>query len=112
MRPPPCHPLEDQPSFVAVVDAVPPLALLAARLAAPAMVRSLAYACGDLADGFAAPPHSRRRIEAHRRAWTSLRAIDRAVGEAARTRRAPGDIVRRAQRAIDRADVLVGSLLP
>jgi len=109
-RPP--HPLDHQPSFRAVIEAAPPLAELATRLADHALVSSLAIACGDLAGGFAAPPDSRRRVEAHQRAWAELRGIDRAVAEAARTRRAPSDLVRRAQRAIDRADVLVGALLP
>jgi hypothetical protein len=109
-RPP--HPLAHQPSFRAVVEAAPSLAELATRIADRALVSSLAIACGDLADGFAAPPDSRRRIEAHQRAWVGLREIDRAVVQAGRGRRAPRELVARAQRAIDRADVLVGALLP
>lgn len=73
---------------------------------------TLAIACGDLADGFAAPPASRKRLAAHHRAWIAVREIDRAVARAARRKLAPADVVRRAQRAIDRADVLVGALLP
>ena len=116
-RPP--HPLEHHPSFRAVIAAAPPLAELATRLRAKDrapdaadLVGALAIACGDLADGFAAPPASRRRITAHHRAWIAVREIDRAVTAAARRRLAPPEIVKRAQRAIDRADVLIGALLP
>lgn len=113
MRPRPSpHPLDQHPSFRAVVEAAPPLAELAIRIADRALVASLAVACGDLADGFAAPPASRRRIDAHRRAWVSLREIDRVVAQAARSRRAPGPVIQQARRAIDRADVLVDALLP
>jgi hypothetical protein len=95
-----------------VVAAASPLAELATRIANPEIVGSLAIACSDLADGFASPPDSRRRVEAHHRAWVSIREIDRVVSAARHTRRAPGDVIRRAQRAIDRADVLVGALVP
>jgi len=106
------HPLEHHPSFRAVIAAAPPLAELGARIANCELISSLAIACSDLADGFAAPPASRRRIAAHQRAWISIRTIDRAVGEAGRSHRAPAALVRRAQRAIDRADVLIGALIP
>src|SRR5690242_3074941 len=106
------HPLEHHPSFRAMIEAAPPLAELATRIANGELVSSLAIACSDLADGFASPPDSRRRLQSHHRAWIHLREIDRAVGEAARARRAPPEVVKRAQRAIDRADVLVGALLP
>ncbi|MDB4960180.1 MAG: hypothetical protein JWP01_179 [Myxococcales bacterium] len=113
-RPP--HPLEHHPSFRAVIAAAPPLAELVFRLRkrpeATSLVGTLALACGDLADGFAAPPCSRKRLTAHHRAWIAVREIDRAVTAAARGRLAPPDVVKRAQRAIDRADVLVGALLP
>lgn len=119
-RPP--HPLEHHPSFRAVIAAAPPLAELATRLLARKhepgrgdatdLVGALAIACGDLADGFAAPPESRRRLTSHHRAWIAVREIDRAVTAAARRRLAPPEIVKRAQRAIDRADVLIGALLP
>ncbi|MFN0248190.1 MAG: hypothetical protein ACKV2T_14965 [Kofleriaceae bacterium] len=75
------------------------------------MIGALASACGDLADGFAAPVDSRRRRLAHQRAWEVVREIDRVVSACARRRLAPADVVRRAQRAIDRADVLVGALV-
>jgi hypothetical protein len=106
------HPLEHQPSFRAMLAAAPPLAELATRIANRDLVSSLAIACSDLGEGFASPPDSRQRVEAHHRAWIHLREIDRAVAAAARARRAPSEVVRRAQRAIDRADVLVGALLP
>lgn len=110
------HPLELHPSFRAVIAAAPPLAELASQLPARTesadLVGTLAIACGDLADGFAAPPASRKRLAAHHRAWIAVREIDRAVARAARRKLAPADVVRRAQRAIDRADVLVGALLP
>ena len=95
-----------------MIAAASPLAELATRIANHDLVRTLAIACSDLADGFASPPDSRRRVQAHHRAWVSIRQIDRVVTDAGRTRRAPSEIVKRAQRAIDRADVLVGALLP
>ncbi|HVK86165.1 MAG TPA: hypothetical protein VM513_18725 [Kofleriaceae bacterium] len=76
------------------------------------LVGTLAIACSDLADGFASPPESRRRLAAHRRAWIAIRDLDYAITAAARQRRVPADLVKRAQRAIDRADVLVAALLP
>lgn len=88
------------------------LARIAGRPDGADLVGALAIACGDLADGFAAPPESRRRLNAHHRAWIAVREIDRAVTAAARRRLAPPEIVKRAQRAIDRADVLIGALLP
>ena len=105
------HPLEHHPSFRAVIAAAPVLAELAAEVAGTReLVGTLAIACGDLAEGFAAPPDSRRRLAAHHRAWIAVRQIDRAVTAA--RRRAPPDVVKRAQRAIDRADVLIEALLP
>jgi hypothetical protein len=95
-----------------VIAAASPVAELATRIANHEIVGSLAIACSDLADGFASPPDSPRRIEAHHRAWVSIRQIDRVVAEARQAHRAPSDLLRRAQRAIDRADVLVGALLP
>lgn len=106
------HPLEHHPSFRAMIDAASPIAELAIAIAHRGIIDSLAIACGDLADGFAAPPGSAHRVRAHRRAWIQVREIDRVVVGARRTQRAPTDLVRRAQRAIDRADVLVSALLP
>lgn len=108
----PLHPLEHHPSFRAVIAAAPPLAELAAKIGGTDLVGTLAVACSDLADGFAAPPESRRRASSHHRAWAAVREIDRVVTAAARRRAAPAEVVKRAQRAIDRADVLIGALLP
>lgn len=116
----PSHPLERYPSFRAVIAAASPIAELAFRVRAKdnlptdatGMVGTLAIACGDLADGFASPPESRRRRIAHQRAWIAVREIDRAVVACGRQKLAPPDVVKRAQRAIDRADVLIGALLP
>jgi hypothetical protein len=113
MRPTPApHPLDHHPAFRALIAAAPPLAELSTRLARGEVISALAIACSDLADGFAAPPDSLRRRTAHRRAWGHVRAIDRAIGDAVRARRVPAGLGHRAQRAIDRADVLVGALLP
>lgn len=106
------HPLEHHPSFRAAIAAASPLAMLASRLPAPELVGTLAIACSDLADGFAAPPESRRRIQAHQRAWIAVREIDRAIAAARHRRGVPAELVARAQHAIDRADVLIGALLP
>lgn len=106
------HPLELHPAFRAAVAAATPLAMLAPRLPAPELLGTLAIACSDLADGFAAPPDSRRRIQSHQRAWNAVREIDRAIVAARRKRAVPPELVARAQRAIDRADVLIGALLP
>ena len=110
------HPLSHHASFRAVLAAAAPLAELVFRIKkrpeATDLVATLAVACGDLADGFAAPPSSRRRLRAHQRAWVAVRDIDRAVVSAGKQRLAPVDVVQRAQRAIDRADVLIGALLP
>jgi hypothetical protein len=109
-----------------VIAAAPPLAELAAKVAdkharrgrdqpvvrGDELVGRLVVACGDLADGFAAPPDSARRRQAHHRAWTAVRDIDRAIAAAGRQRLAPAGVLRRAQRAIDRADVMIGALLP
>lgn len=109
----PAHPLDHHPSFRAVLAAAPPVAHLAAQLAGePDLVAPLVLACGDLADGFAAPPDSRRRTQAHHRAWLKVRDLDRQITAIGRRRLAPVGIVQKAQRAIDRADVLIEALLP
>lgn len=109
----PLHPLEHHPSFRAVIAAAPPVAELATRIANRSIVAALAIACSDLADGFAAPAESPRRAEAHRRAWIGIREIDRVVTETRRTQPPElATLLTRAQRAIDRADVLVSALLP
>jgi hypothetical protein len=107
------HPLDHHPSFRAVLAAAPPLAELASQLAEPEnLVEPLVIACNDLAVGFAAPPDSRRRARAHQRAWVAVRELDRQVTAIGRRRLAPGPLVQKAQRAIDRADVFIGALLP
>jgi hypothetical protein len=107
------HHLGHHPSFRAVIAAAPPLAELAAHCThVAALVGTLAIACGDLAEGFASPPDSRKRFAAHHRAWVAVRAIDRAVTDVRRRRLAAPAVVQRAQRAIDRADVLIEALLP
>lgn len=108
----PIHPLEHHPSFRAMIDAATPVAELATRIANHDIIGSLAIACSDLADGFAAPPDSPQRVQAHHRAWACIREIDRVVAAARQRRQAPRELLHRAQRAIDRADVLVGALLP
>ncbi len=106
------HPLDHHASFRALIAAASPVADLAMRTAQRGLLRSYAIACCDLADGFAAPPDSPRRTRAHHRAWVGVRTIDRAITEAAHARHAPAEVVQRAQRAIDRADILVGALVP
>ena len=95
-----------------MIEAAPPLAELALQLRESDLVRALAIACSDLTDGFAAPPSSRRRLAAHHRAWVAVRDLDRQIAAIGRRRLAPVAVVRKAQRAIDRADVMVGALLP
>jgi hypothetical protein len=106
------HPLEHHPSFRAVIAAAPPVAELARELHDDGrdLVGRLAVACGDLAHGFASPPGSRERRQAHHRAWSSVREIDRHLTAARFGRRVPAKLVARAQRAIDRADVLISAL--
>lgn len=106
------HPLEHHPSFRAVIAAAPSVAELARQLTDDGqdLVGRLVIACGDLASGFASPPGSRARVEAHCRAWTSVREIDRSLTAARFQRRVPAKVVARAQRAIDRADVLISAL--
>jgi hypothetical protein len=105
----PIHPLEHHPSFRAAIEAAPALAEL--NETDDSLVSSLAMAVGDLADGFAAPPASRRRARSHHRAWSTVRDLDRKIAAIGRQRLAAAATVKRAQRAIDRADVLIGALL-
>jgi hypothetical protein len=107
----PSHPLEHHPSFRAAIEAAPALAELGLELRESELVSALAMAVGDLAEGFAAPPSSRRRMRAHQRAWSAVRDLDRKITAIGRRRLATAATVRKAQRAIDRADVLVGALL-
>ncbi|HEY5949033.1 MAG TPA: hypothetical protein VIV40_26255 [Kofleriaceae bacterium] len=106
------HPLEHHPSFRAVIAAASPVAELARQLPDEGreLIGALAIVCGDLAHGFASPPGSRARNEAHHRAWVLVREIDRAVMAARINRRAPAKLLAKAQRAIDRADVMIAAL--
>jgi hypothetical protein len=104
------HPLDTHPSFRAVIAAAPSLAELARVTDDDDLVRRLAIACGDLVHGFAAPLGSPERRRAHHRAWTSVRELDRAVTAARLGKKAPARLVARAQRAVDRADVLISTL--
>jgi hypothetical protein len=106
----PLHPLEHHPSFRAVIAAAPPVAELARAMREDALVGTLAIACGDLAHGFAAPPGSHTRVTAHHRAWIAVRDLDRTVTAARIRRLAPAAVVAKAQRAIDRADVMIAAL--
>src|SRR5207244_4006078 len=105
------HPLEHHPAFRAVIAAAPSIAELVTSLpGAGDLVATLTTACGDLAHGFAAPPGSAERQRSHHRAWIAVREIDRSVRLARLRRLAPSDLVDKAQRAIDRADVLIAAL--
>jgi len=106
------HPLEVHPSFRAVISAAPPLAQLAEAIDEQDLLARLTIACGELVHGFSSPPDSVTRRAAHHRAWTTVREIDRTVSAARIGRKAPARLIQRAQRAIDRADVLIGALLP
>jgi hypothetical protein len=112
MKPRPKHPLEHHPSFRAVIAAAPPLAELAKQIDEHDLVGRLTIACGELVHGFSSPPGSTARLAAHHRAWTTVRELDRSVTAARIGRRAPARMLQKAQRAIDRADVMIGALLP
>jgi hypothetical protein len=111
---PPAHPLDAHPSFRAVISAAPAVAELARQLRQndDDLVKRLAVACGDLVHGFHAPHGSPTRNAAHHRAWVAVRELDRSVTAVRINRLAPARVVARAQRAIDRADVMIGALLP
>lgn len=103
--------LDHHESFIAVIAAAAPLAELSAQLpAGDDLVGPLVLACTDLVSGFASPARSPGRLSAHRRAWAQVRAIDRTVSAIGRAGELPPKVVRRAQRAIDRVDVLIGNL--
>lgn len=110
----PAHPLDHHASFRAVIAAAPALATLSARLAtanvSADLVGALAMACSDLASGFGAPPGSRARSLAHHRAWIAVREIDRVLREARRRQIVAPEVLGRAQRAVDRADVMIAAL--
>jgi hypothetical protein len=110
-RPRPVHPFDHHKAFHAIVAAGPPLAELAVSIGA---VRELlvvhATACSDLGAGFAAPPGSRTRVAAYHRAWRGVREIDRTIASVHRRKVANMDVLVKARRAIDRADIEVGAL--
>jgi hypothetical protein len=106
----PLHPLEHHPSFRATIAATQPVATLASRLGNGAITRDIGIACGDLALGFAAPPGSSARVQAHHRAWVRIRGIEKVVIEAHAKRLATPEVIARARRAVDRADVLIAAL--
>lgn len=107
-----CHPVEVEPSFRAVIDAAPSIAELSRLLSNDRgeLLRALAIAGGDLVHGFASPPDSMQRRAAHHRAWSRLRELEREILAARLGHRVPARLLARAQRAIDRADVLVSAL--
>ena len=101
---------DHEPSFRAVLAAAPSLALLAQATRDERLMRAYAITCGDLVSGFREPAGSVGRRAAHHRAWVGVRELERGVIAARIGRRAPATLVAKAQRAVDRADVLVGDL--
>jgi hypothetical protein len=93
-----------------VIAAAPVVAELARAIDDNEIVNRLTLVCADLAQGFSAPQDTRARRDPHRRAWTAVREIDRAIIAARINRRAPAKLIKRAQRAIDRVDVLISTL--
>ena len=104
------HPLEQHPSFRAVVAATPVFADIARASDDGELVGQLAIAAGDLACGFAAPAGSTTRHAAHYRAWKTVRELERSLLAIRLNRKAPVKMLARAQRAIDRADVMISAL--
>lgn len=99
-----------EPALRAVLAAAAPVAELAIAVREPDLLATLVLACGELVHGFSAAPDSIDRKSAHHRAWVCVRELDRELVAARLGRRAPATVVGRAQRAIDRADVMVGAL--
>ena len=106
----PLHPFDHHKAFHALVAAGPPLAELAVAVGMKELLHALATAASDLGAGFAAAPGSRTRTLAYHRAWRSVRDIDRALADARRRRLARVEVLVKAQRAIDRADIEIGAL--
>jgi hypothetical protein len=105
------HPLLREPALRAMLEAAPPVADLARAIQDPGvLLGELVLACGQLIAGLGAPAGSSTRRQAYHRAWIGVRQLDRHVFAARMGRRAPAGVVGKAQRAIDRADVIVGSL--
>lgn len=104
------NPLDRHPSFRAVLAAVPHLFELALVSKDDEILMRLAITAGELVSGFRAPFGSDTRADAHQRAWSQVRQLDREVIAMRVNRRAPPNVLARAQRAIDRADVMIGAL--
>jgi hypothetical protein len=104
------HPLDHHPSFRAVIAAAPHLFELALASREDDLVMQLAIAAGELVSGFRAPVGSPTRTGAHHRAWVVMRELERSVIALRVNHRAPRGVLDRAQRAIDRADVMIGAL--
>jgi hypothetical protein len=101
---------QHEPSFRAVLAAAPPIALIASATRDDDLMRAYAVTCGELVHGFHEPAGSLGRRAAHHRAWIGVRELERGIIAARIGRRAPARLLAKAQRAIDRADVLVGDL--
>jgi hypothetical protein len=105
------HRFADQPALRAMILAAPPINELATVLRDDGdLVCRLAIACGELVHGFSSPVGSVERRSAHHRAWVSVRELDRSIGAARFHPRATAAMVAKAQRAIDRADVMITAL--
>jgi hypothetical protein len=105
------HPLLREPALRAVLEAAPHVLELARAIHDPGeLLGALVLACGELVAGFGAPLGSNERRRAHHRAWIGVRQLDRRVLAARLGQHAPARVVGKAQRAIDRADVIVGAL--
>jgi hypothetical protein len=102
--------IDREPSFRAVLAAAPALALLAQAARNDDLMRAYAIMCGELVYGFHEPVGSPNRRAAHHRAWVGVRELERGIIAARIARRAPAQLLARAQRAVDRADILVGDL--
>lgn len=104
------HHLDHHPAFRAVLGAAPAIADLARATADEDLLAHLVVACGELVAGFTAAAHSADRARAHRRAWATIRQLERGIIAVRLAKKAPARLVARARRAIDRADVLVSTL--
>jgi len=102
--------LDHHPAFRAVIAAAPFIFELARAAADDALFGHLALAAGELVSGFRAPLGTPQRAGAHHRAWVMVRELDRSISAHRVNRRAPRQILERAQRAVDRADVMIGAL--
>ncbi len=104
------HHLDHHPAFRAVLGAAPAIADLARATGEDELLAHLVVACGELVAGFTAAAHSADRARAHRRAWATVRQLERGIIAVRLAKKAPARLVARARRAIDRADVLVSTL--